>query len=349
MSLRHTLYEGYKNLHNRLHSVRTVSDFQKSGKLTPREFVDAGDELISKVPVWQWVGGPADVQEYLPLQKKCLVYRGAPCTQRAPVDDVSTSGTFKEVECSDEDGFVLTEAPPTTEKPVCRIDDTEETILTWDDDDDDDTDTDDNKPVNGPAPRAHHDTEAPPAGCHAKSNLTAGAVNTGSEGHSSNMPKTAIGNNFDCSSDDEDVVRVVQLSDSQRRLYDVYIVYDRYHMTPRLYLIGYANDQITPLTVAQMKQDVYHSNYGKTVTIDAHPILGVSCISIHPCRHAETMQRMIERMKVKHEQAEATSGRGKGQAEPFTFPTHMALFLFLKFISSAVPTIQYDVSSGFEV
>lgn len=273
--MKRALYEGYKNVHNRLHSVKTVSDFQKTGKLTAKEFVEAGDELTKKNPVWQWVGGPDNVQDYLPPNKKCLVYRGAPCFQRAPVDpDVPIQDT------TDEDGFVTTEAAP--EQPKVEI--PEDKVLTWDDDDDEE-------------------------------------------------------------SEDEDAVKPTDSANPQRRVYDVYIVYDKYYETPRIYLVGYKNDHTTPLTIDEMKEDIYHSNYGKTVTIDAHPVLGISCISIHPCRHAETMCHLMNRMKVKHDKEQ----EGKPDPEPFIFPTHMALFLFLKFISSVVPTIEYDVSSGFDI
>lgn len=34
----------------------------------------------------------------------------------------------------------------------------------------------------------------------------------------------------------------------------------------------------------------------KTVTIDTHPHLNMNLASIHPCRHAEVMKKIIERM-----------------------------------------------------
>lgn len=274
MSIRRSLYEGFKSVHNKLHNVKTTSDFQTTGRLTPKEFVEAGDELVHKNPVWQWVGGPETVQDYLPKDKKCIVYRGAPCSERAPVDQSTVTP-----EAVDEDDFVVTEAPQAA-LPTTAVE--EEKVLTWDDDDDD--------------------------------------------------------------TDDDDVV-ATSAENAHLRVYDVYIVYDKYYETPRMYLVGYASDHVTPLTTDQMKEDVYRSNYGKTVTIDPHPVLGIPCISIHPCRHAETMRSLMHRMQENHDRERA----GDSNSEPFVFPTHLALLLFLKFISTVLPTIQYDISSGFQL
>lgn len=275
MSLKRTLYEGYKNVHNRLHSAKSVSDFQNTGRLTPKEFVEAGDELLQKNPVWQWVGGPANLQEYLPKDKKCVVYRAAPCPHRVPVGEQAS-----EEQTVDEDDFVTTEAPK-HDVPTTCIESGEKT-LTWDDDDDND-------------------------------------------------------------SEDNDVVH--SSPSDQLRVYDVYIVYDKYYETPRMYLVGYRSDCVTPLTTDEMKEDVYRSNSGKTVTIEPHPVLNIPCISIHPCRHAETMRSLMHLMQQNHDQ----NRQHTENFEQFVFPTHLALLLFLKFISTVVPTIQYDISSGFDL
>ncbi|CCW66143.1 unnamed protein product [Phytomonas sp. Hart1] len=277
MDFRRSLYEGYKLLHNKLYKAKSVSDFETTGKLTPKEFVDAGDELTQKTPVWQWVGGSENVQEYLPANKKCLVYHRASCLQRAP----NGNNLIESMEEVGEDGFVLTKAALSQPVTACP----DEKVITWDDDDDIGDKTDDDEVV------------LPPA------------------------------------------------YDNKRRVYDVYIVYDKYYETPRIYLVGYSGDHMTPLTTNQMKEDVYHSNYGKTVTIDSHPVLGIPCISIHPCRHAETMSRLIKYMKLKHE----AQNKNTDKEKIFQFPVHLALFLFLKLISSVVPTIQYDISVGFDI
>ena len=52
-----------------------TSSFQKTGKLTPDEFVKAGDTLVQKIPSWEWVKGQSNIQPYLPLNKKYLILK----------------------------------------------------------------------------------------------------------------------------------------------------------------------------------------------------------------------------------------------------------------------------------
>ncbi|OLL27040.1 Autophagy-related protein 3 [Neolecta irregularis DAH-3] len=76
---------------NRLHSTLTswrerivpinhVSSFDKTGTITPEEFVQAGDYLVYKFPTWKWeAGDPARRREFLPVDKQYLVTKHVPC------------------------------------------------------------------------------------------------------------------------------------------------------------------------------------------------------------------------------------------------------------------------------
>ncbi|ROL41685.1 Ubiquitin-like-conjugating enzyme ATG3 [Anabarilius grahami] len=80
----------------------------------------------------------------------------------------------------------------------------------------------------------------------------------------------------------------------QTRTYDLYITYDKYYQTPRLWLFGYDEDR-QPLTVDQMYEDISQDHVKKTVTIENHPHLPPPAMcSVHPCRHAEVMKKIIE-------------------------------------------------------
>jgi ubiquitin-like-conjugating enzyme ATG3 len=46
----------------------------------------------------------------------------------------------------------------------------------------------------------------------------------------------------------------------------------------------------------QVFEDVSSDYVQKTVTIEAHPHLNMSLASIHPCKHADVMKKIIERM-----------------------------------------------------
>ena len=109
------------------------------------------------------------------------------------------------------------------------------------------------------------------------------------------------------------------------RTYDISITYDNYYRTPKLWLFGY-DENNKPLTTEQIFEDISEDHARKTVTIAKHPHLPTSFAYIHPCKHAEVMKALTER----------SLANGK---EP---RVDTYLFIFLKFISSVIPTIEYD-------
>jgi len=113
---------------------------------------------------------------------------------------------------------------------------------------------------------------------------------------------------------------------SNLRWYDMMITYDKYYQTPRVWLQGY-DSQRNPLSPTFIFQDIASEQANKTVTMERHPHTGQMCASIHPCRHAQYMKRM---MQVHHS----------------SFRVDQYMFVFMKFISSVIPTIQYDVSAS---
>lgn len=109
------------------------------------------------------------------------------------------------------------------------------------------------------------------------------------------------------------------------RTYDLTMTYDKYYQTPRVWLFGYDENK-QPLKPEQIFQDISEDHAHKTVTIDTHPHLGVPCAYIHPCRHAAVMKKIIQKQI-------------EGEKTP---RVDQYLFLFLKFISAVIPTIEYD-------
>ena len=86
------------------------------------------------------------------------------------------------------------------------------------------------------------------------------------------------------------------------------------------------DEQGKPLTNDQIFEEIMTEYANKTVTMEVHPHLGVNQASIHPCRHADVLKNINETIK-----------QGGGRVGP-----HKALFIFLKFMSSIIPTIEYD-------
>ncbi|KAL2550112.1 Autophagy-related protein 3 [Forsythia ovata] len=124
--------------------------------------------------------------------------------------------------------------------------------------------------------------------------------------------------------DDDNILRT--------RTYDVSITYDKYYQTPRVWLTGY-DESRTLLQPELVLEDVSQDHARKTVTIEDHPHLPGKHASVHPCRHGAVMKKIID----------VLMSRG---VEP---EVDKYLFLFLKFVASVIPTIEYDYTMDFDL
>merc|ERR1712173_527304 len=115
------------------------------------------------------------------------------------------------------------------------------------------------------------------------------------------------------------------------RTYDVSITYDKYYRVPRVWLRGY-DENGNPLSSTQIFEDISADHAHKTVTVEPHIHTGIVAASIHPCRHSEVMKRFMTKFE--------ESGKQMAVDE--------YLFLFLKFMSAVIPTIQYDFTQSVE-
>ena len=77
-----------------------------------------------------------------------------------------------------------------------------------------------------------------------------------------------------------------------------------------------------------MYQDISQDHVNKTVTIESHPNETLSMASIHPCKHANVMKKIIDQMEA------------NGKVEILRVDQY--LMVFLKFIASILPTMDYD-------
>lgn len=299
-----------------LMTTRTTSAFLEKGVVTPEEFVVAGDYLVAQCPTWSWQGGdPKSAKSYLPDDKQFLVTRNVPCLKRARAMEEYAG---KETHLSGEDeGWVAAggdgnggeggtkdeDAPDMDDVTndisnlkVDKADDGEEKPddAAADDDDDAIPDMDDFDMCG--------DDEEDDASALRPSDAasTGGTANSSSD--SSHILKT--------------------------RTYDISITFDKYYQTPRVWLNGY-DESRTALDPKKALEDISAEHARKTVTIDPHPHTSVPSASIHPCKHAPVMKKLIESMG--------------GDVAP---GVEHYLFVFLKFIASVVPTIEYDYTSS---
>ena len=90
-------------------------------------------------------------------------------------------------------------------------------------------------------------------------------------------------------------------------------------------------------------QDVMTDYANKTVTMEAHPHLPGPYASIHPCKHAAVMKTIVRNLTKRNNAAATSSSQQSMVADGERGPAvEMYLFIFLKFVSSIIPTINYD-------
>jgi ubiquitin-like-conjugating enzyme ATG3 len=140
------------------------------------------------------------------------------------------------------------------------------------------------------------------------------------------------------------------------RRYDVFICYDNYYRTPRVYLFGYDDSSAHhPLSPDRIMEDIIQDYINKTVTIEPHPhyAAGTPTASIHPCQHANAMKRILDEMMTslpseEHQATgeEKTSREATAPAQP---TVNQYLFIFLKFLQSVIPTIEYDYTIDVQI
>jgi ubiquitin-like-conjugating enzyme ATG3 len=135
------------------------------------------------------------------------------------------------------------------------------------------------------------------------------------------------GNNQCIAEEVNEIVIVEQNEDNviKTRTYDVSVTYDFFYRVPRFWLYGYSENG-TPLTDNEVKEDIMLEYVDRTVTIEKHPHTDINCVSIHPCKHSALLKKMIDNFEL----------AGK------RFEIDFAILIFLKFVNSVVPTIQYD-------
>ncbi|XP_014210727.1 ubiquitin-like-conjugating enzyme ATG3 isoform X1 [Copidosoma floridanum] len=289
--------------------VLKESKFKETGVLTPEEFVAAGEHLVHHCPTWQWAVGDVDrTKPYLPKDKQFLLTRNVPCSRRC-----------KQIEyCDDQEQIIEADDPEggwvDTHHYDVSAGGVEEKIseMTLEE-------AQPSFPTNteGDVEDDEDDEEAADMEAFEVSGML-----DEEDKYTTDASKKQTKDKTESSFSGGEIVRT--------RTYDLHITYDKYYQTPRLWLFGYDENR-KPLTVEEMYEDVSQDHAKKTVTMETHPhIPGPPMASVHPCRHAEVMKKIIETVM--------EGGRELG--------VHMYLIIFLKFVQSVIPTIEYDFTQN---
>jgi len=285
------------------------SKFKETGVLTPEEFVKAGDHLVHHCPTWQWsTGDESKIKPYLPREKQFLLTRNVPCYKRCK--QMEYTEQEKIVNADDgEGGWVDTH-------PSNDILSEDNVTAQMSNDEKNDSEIMPNRLENS-VDEINLDDDEGEAAAMEDSDLEEET----DEAEVKTLPVC------------ENTSKISEASGEiiQTRTYDLNITYDKYYQTPRLWLTGHDENR-HPLVVEQMYEDFSQDHVKRTVTIETHPhIPGPPMASVHPCRHADVMKKIIQTV---------TEGGGE-------LGVHMYLIIFLKFVQAVIPTIEYDYTQNF--
>mmetsp|Transcript_4632 Transcript_4632/g.10209 ORF Transcript_4632/g.10209 Transcript_4632/m.10209 type:complete len:308 (-) Transcript_4632:100-1023(-) len=295
---KHWWGDRYRNAVSAVIGTSSESKFVENGTLTPEEFLEAGDMLTFKFPTWQWSScDPKNRHSCLDNERQYLITRNVPCKDRVrALDHVLTHNTHLEG-----DWLVPETDPNAAASAQPEVRDLEE--------------------ANGEAGGS--------GGFDVQEDFIGGA-----QAQESDLPDFS---DLDAALAEKDAQVGYVVADApdmdivRTRTYDLSITYDKYYQTPRLWLFGY-DETGEPLKPEQVHEDLLSDYISKTVTFDPHPHTGTPTVSIHPCKHAKVMKKVVD-----------------DWIEQGRQPRHdLALFVFLKFISSVVPTINYDFTMDIE-
>ncbi|XP_074579452.1 autophagy-related protein 3-like [Curcuma longa] len=312
MVLSQKLHEAFKGTVERITGPRTVSALKEKGVLSVSEFVLAGDNLVAKCPTWSWEAGePSKRKTYLPADKQYLITRNVPCLRRASSVEEEYDAAGGEFLLGDDDGDDNDGWLATHGMPKGTKSADEEVLPSMES-------LDIRKGVTIKSIPSYFGGEE-------EDDIPDMADYEDSENLIEADPATLQSKYLVATEpEDDNILRT--------RTYDISITYDKYYQTPRVWLTGY-DESRAPLQPELVFEDVSQDHARKTVTIEDHPHLPGKHASVHPCRHGAVMKKIMD----------VLISRG---VEP---EVDKYLFLFLKFIASVVPTIEYDYTMDFDL
>lgn len=311
------------SLREYLTPIRHTSDFTTTGEISPEEFVEAGDYLVYKFPTWQWSSAPDKLKkDFLPPDKQYLITKHVSSYQRA-VTYLGIKSDLDEDEEELEDGWVKSHK------------------------------------INNDTSRLKTDALGENSGGNTNHNDDSNEINDIDELIDENAEEQS-------SEDENDFEELVETNaNSNLRKYDLYITYSTSYRVPKMYLVGFNSNGI-PLLPKQMFEDISGDYRDKTATIETLPVsYNTMSVSIHPCKHSSVMKVLMahaaasKKTENPADLADLTEhtgslnlkdevpGRDFGEDVDIEenvpgIRVDQYLIIFLKFIASVTPGIEYD-------
>lgn len=300
----------------------TTSNFLERGMLTPDEFVRAGDQLVAQCPTWKWHGGEAAKRRpYLPANKQYLTTVGVNCYKRIShlkqyTVDLDIEGGMEGDKNENWVAPGIKEVTVSGDKEGGDGDEDDVVMISAADLSLDDREVmvkDDKEKADAARQvlsEADFEEEDPSLSLDAYTKKTISTTPSSSSSSAS-------------SSGDDDECAILK-----SRKYDLSISYDNYYRTPRIWLFGY-DENGSVLTQYKVFEDIMSDYARKTVTFEPHPHESRLQATVHPCQHAAAMLRIIN-----------------GLIDCGKIPSvEQYMTIFLKFMQSVIPTIEYDFTS----
>ena len=113
-------------------------------------------------------------------------------------------------------------------------------------------------------------------------------------------------------------------------MYDITITYDNYYRTPRIWFHAY-NFYNQMLNNNEILKDFSIEHTNVSVTVETHPYYETESISVHPCKHADAMKKLI---KIELENDNIIEVK-------------QYFIYFLKFVSCIFPNIIFDFTTKY--
>ena len=306
-----TLRSKLSSLREYLTPINNESNFESTGEISPDEFVTAGDFLVFKFPTWQWGTCPPELRKsFLPPDKQFLVTRHVPSYRRVSsyIPKIVEEGDHKDGQEDWEMPFLVipTEGGQTPMVHLKQIDDLDDLIEDSIEDAVDDVTRGNNRP-----------------------NTDKMNTNTGKDSDEIGL-ESMDGDGF------TNIENFALLT----RKYDLYISYSTSYRVPKLYLVGFNANGI-PLLPKQMYEDISGDYKDKTATIESLPMsYNTTSVLIHPCKHSSVMKVFMKHSRQAGPQAPRNDQISTSNATGLRVDQY--LVIFLKFIASVTPGIEYD-------